>query len=193
MLLDNATLARIARGEVRLAFRRWKRPTVRSGGTLLTGAGQLQIGQVTVVEPESITNAEAELAGFSDRSDLIAMLDSRADGRVYRVELLALGADPRIALRTTPLSSADAEVLRGRLTRYDTAAPTGAWTRRTLEVIRDRPGIRAADLCKLVDQERDIFKTNVRKLKGLGLTESLEVGYRLSPRGVAYLAALGDS
>jgi hypothetical protein len=27
------------------------------------------------------------------------------------------------------------------------------------------------------------FKTNVRKLKELGLTESLEVGYRLSPRG----------
>jgi hypothetical protein len=28
----------------------------------------------------------------------------------------------------------------------------------------------------------------VRKLKALGLTESLEVGYRLSPRGRAYLA-----
>ena len=32
------------------------------------------------------------------------------------------------------------------------------------------------------------FKANVRKLKGLGLTESLAVGYRLSPRGVAVLA-----
>ena len=30
------------------------------------------------------------------------------------------------------------------------------------------------------------FKRNVRKLKELGLTESLEVGYRLSPRGEAY-------
>jgi hypothetical protein len=38
--------------------------------------------------------------------------------------------------------------------------------------------------------ETQAFKTDVRKLKGLGLTESLEVGYRLSPRGVALLAAL---
>jgi hypothetical protein len=30
------------------------------------------------------------------------------------------------------------------------------------------------------------FKRDVRKLKELGLTESLEVGYRLSPRGRAY-------
>lgn len=34
------------------------------------------------------------------------------------------------------------------------------------------------------------FKTHVRKLKALGLTESLEVGYRLSPRGEAVLARL---
>jgi len=31
----------------------------------------------------------------------------------------------------------------------------------------------------------------VRKLKELGLTESLEVGYRLSPRGRALLERLG--
>jgi hypothetical protein len=32
------------------------------------------------------------------------------------------------------------------------------------------------------------FKVNVRKLKALGLTESLEIGYRLSARGHAWLA-----
>ena len=37
--------------------------------------------------------------------------------------------------------------------------------------------------------DRPAFKLNVRKLKALGLTESLEVGYRLSPRGAAFLAA----
>jgi hypothetical protein len=35
------------------------------------------------------------------------------------------------------------------------------------------------------------FKLNVRKLKALGLTESLEVGYRLSPRGAAFLQSSG--
>lgn len=38
--------------------------------------------------------------------------------------------------------------------------------------------------------EQRPFKANVRKLKELGLTESLEVGYRLSARGRALLDAL---
>ena len=41
-------------------------------------------------------------------------------------------------------------------------------------------------------QERFSFKTRVRRLKALGLTESLPVGYRLSPRGRAFLAAEQD-
>jgi hypothetical protein len=47
--------------------------------------------------------------------------------------------------------------------------------------------VRAGDLCGVVGLEQQPFKVNVRKLKTLGLTESLDVGYRLSPRGVAYL------
>ena len=38
-------------------------------------------------------------------------------------------------------------------------------------------------------QEKRRFKLDVRKLKELGLTESLPVGYRLSPRGHAVLRA----
>ena len=38
-------------------------------------------------------------------------------------------------------------------------------------------------------QEKRRFKLYVRKLKELGLTESLPVGYRLSPRGHAVLRA----
>lgn len=40
--------------------------------------------------------------------------------------------------------------------------------------------------------DRAQLKANVRKLKGLGLTESLTVGYRLSPRGDTVLRRLGD-
>ena len=32
-------------------------------------------------------------------------------------------------------------------------------------------------------RDHDAFKRDVRKLKELGLTESLEVGYRIAPRG----------
>jgi hypothetical protein len=42
-----------------------------------------------------------------------------------------------------------------------------------------------------VGREKLPFKRDVRKLKELGLTESLLVGYRLSPRGRALLAGLG--
>jgi hypothetical protein len=53
--------------------------------------------------------------------------------------------------------------------------------------------VRAADLAAAAGRERHPFKTDVRKLKALGLTESLEVGYRLSPRGLALLARLGPA
>jgi biotin operon repressor len=51
--------------------------------------------------------------------------------------------------------------------------------------------VRAADLAAGLGRERAAFKADVRKLKELGLTESLEVGYRLSPRGRALLGRLG--
>ena len=187
MLLDRATLGRIAQGEVSLAFRRWRRPTVRSGGTLLTSAGRLDIGSVAVVEIDAVTPEEASLAGFPSRSALLAELNRRADGDVYRIELGALRPDPRVALRKSPLDQRQAADLRQRLNRLDAASPDGPWTLKTLQVIRDHPAVRAADLCRLVGQERDRFKPNVRKLKNLGLTMSLEVGYRLSPRGESYL------
>jgi hypothetical protein len=54
-------------------------------------------------------------------------------------------------------------------------------------MIAEHPGTRAPDLAASVGRETQPFKTDVRKLKELGLTESLRVGYRLSPRGRAYL------
>ena len=98
------------------------------------------------------------------------------------------GADPREALRRRrELSDGELAGLRARLDRLDRAAGDGPWTVATLRLIGDRPGVRAADLAAAVGRERQPFKTDVRKLKNLGLTESLEVGYRLSPRGQAYL------
>ena len=190
MLLDNRTLTGIEQGRIQLAFRRWKRPTVRSGGTLLTGAGQLQIGSVSTVRLESITSREAELAGYTSLQALKTELNRRSEGDIYRIEVLGLRKDPRIALRQAPLSDSDLTSLQSRLARLDGAAPDGAWTHRVLVAIRDHPGLRAADLCKLVGQDRDPFKARVRKLKNLGLTVSREIGYSLSPRGEAYLRTL---
>ena len=187
MILRKADLDSIARGEISMVFRRWQRPTVRSGGTLLTAAGQLQIGEVTVVDLHAITPEDASRAGYESKDALLVDLNRRTEGRIFRIELRGLIADPRVALRSSPLDENQSAAVRSRLARLDAASADGPWTLRTLQVIRDHPGLRAGDLCRLVDQERDRFKPNVRKLKNLGLTESLEVGYRLSPRGRAYL------
>ena len=56
-----------------------------------------------------------------------------------------------------------------------------------LALIAERQAVRAGDLADALDRERLAFKTDVRTLKALGLTESLDVGYRLSPRGRAWL------
>jgi hypothetical protein len=74
-----------------------------------------------------------------------------------------------------------------RLDRLDRASASGPWTAATLALIAERPAVRAGDLAPVLGRELAPFKLDVRKLKNLGLTISLEVGYRLSPRGEAYL------
>ena len=190
MLFKRASLDGIAAGEITVAFRRWTRPTVRAGGTLKTAVGVLAIEAVERVPAEAITEAEARRAGHPSREALLAELDARDEGEIYRIELRRAGPDPRIALRErADLSGEELAALRKRLSRLDAASPVGPWTLAVLRLIDRNPGVRAGDLAPQVQQERLPFKVNVRKLKGLGLTESLETGYRLSPRGRAFLEA----
>ena len=192
MLFRQAALEGIREGRITLAFRRWIRPTVRTGGTLITPIGQLQILDVRQIAEDDITDDDATRAGYGSRRELRADLAGRSEGRLYRIELGTLGPDPRIALRLRDsLSDDELAKLRGKLAKLDANAPGGPWTRRFLELIRDNPAVRAGDICKVVQMERLPFKAYVRKLKALGLTESLEVGYRLSPRGEALLSGSG--
>jgi hypothetical protein len=188
MIFRQRFLDGIRDGTITLAFRRWRRPSVRAGGTLLTAVGQLEIVSVDEVAMARISDADARRAGYESRDDLATELNARTEGKVYRVELGALRPDPRVALRqSAELRDEERREVARRLQRLDSGAADGAWTRRTLEIIRDHPGRRAADLSTLMGMEKLPFKLNVRKLKALGLTESLEVGYRLSPRGIAFL------
>jgi hypothetical protein len=188
MLFRQHFLSGIGNGTITLAFRRWRRPTVRSGGTLLTAVGQLHIESVREIDAARISNADARRAGFDSLDALLAELNRSKTGTLYRIEFGRLEADPRIALRQKKATNADERAtLRERLRRLDAG---GAWTLRTLQLIRRHPGVRAGDLCALIGQEKMHFKGNVRKLKSMGLTESLEIGYRLSPRGSALLRDL---
>ena len=188
MIFRQRFLDGIRDGTVTLAFRRWRRPSVRAGGTLLTAVGQLEIVSVDEIAMTRISDADARRAGYASREELLSELRARDEGTVYRIELGGLHADPRIALRASAsLSEKDRDDIARRLGRLDERSSHGPWTRQTLDLIRSRPGVRAGDLCRLVGLEMHPFKTNVRKLKTLGLTESLEVGYRLSPRGMAFM------
>ncbi len=185
MLFKQTILERIARGEVRIAFRRWQRPGVQAGTRLHTPVGLLVIERVQPVAASALTDASAREAGYADLAALRKEL--RAAGRLYRIAFRHAGADPRIALRQQ--ATVD-DALQARLARLDAAAKDGAWTERVLRLIAAQPEKRAADLAAQASMEKERFKLNVRKLKNLGLTESLETGYRLSPRGRELLRQL---
>ena len=188
MLFPLTTLRAIDAGEVTLAFRRWRRPTVRAGGTLRTRVGVLAIESVEPVSEQAITDADARRAGAAGRDELIAGL--RPEGTLYRIEFRLAGPDPRIALRErADMDAGERAVIDARLARLDAASRHGPWTARVLELIARRPATRAPDLAAELGRETAPFKADVRKLKELGLTESLERGYRLSPRGRAYVGS----
>ncbi|MDX8144889.1 hypothetical protein SK854_22460 [Lentzea sp. BCCO 10_0061] len=172
MLIRVADWERIRSGEITLQFRRWKRPTVRAGGRLRTSQGVLSIDEIEVVS--RVTRAEAVAAGFPSVAALKSSVDGR-EGSLYRIRLRFAGDDPRIELR----SSSDVD---GVELKEDALA--------VLRLIAANPGVRAADLAASLGREKLPFKADVRKLKAKGLTESLRVGYRLSPRGEAYLKTL---
>ncbi len=188
MLFPATLLPGIAAGDVTVAFRSWKRPTVKAGGTLITAAGQLAIDAVEVIDAAAITDADARRGGAPDADALRAQLRPGADRQTYRIDFHLLGEDPRIALREdAELSDADRAATRTKLAGYDRRSPTGPWTTAVLEVIRDHPAVVSSVLAERLGADRPALKVNIRKLKALGLTESLGTGYRLSPRGTAYL------
>jgi len=190
VLFRRAVLEGIAAGRITLAFRRWRRPTVKAGGRLLTPLGVLAIEAVEPITPESITEDEAQAAGYDARRTLLEELAKRPEGALYRVTLRFAGPDPREALRAEEtLEGTALTALRQRLARFDASSPRGPWTRAALGLIARHPGRRAAELAAELDRETAVFKRDLRKLKALGLTESLTVGYRLSPRGRALLEA----
>ena len=184
MLITADDFEAIASGRVDTAFRRWIRPTVKAGGTLTTSAGVLAIDAVDVVALNGVTAEDLKRAGFDARDSLDTMLGDRK-GTLYRIRLRYVGDDPRAALREkADLSDADAEAMGQTLGRMDGTTP---WVERTLRLIGELPGHSAQELAETLGLDKVKFKGNVRRLKALGLTESLDVGYRLSARGQAWL------
>lgn len=168
MLFTAAVLKGIAAGRITLAFRRWLSPRVRAGSRHLSPIGLIEI--VSISPARTIRPADARRAGYETLDALRRELDRRP-GVVYRIDVRPAGPDPRIALRRrTSVGPGDAPA----------DLPL-------LKLIAKRPAVRAADLAAELGRAKEKLKRDVRRLKSLGLTESLGTGYRLSPRGRAIL------
>jgi hypothetical protein len=176
----------LADGSITLTFRTWTRPQARAGGRYRVGGMLLEATAVDLVARATITDEDARRAGEASSAAILRRLGDVDE--VWRVELRYLGRDDRIERREDDaLADDELAAITARLQRLDRGHP---WTRATLRLIQRYPGIVSTKLAQHAGMDRPAFKLNVRKLKELGLTESLDIGYRLSPRGEAVVRAL---
>ncbi|MCV7283865.1 hypothetical protein H7J87_00810 [Mycolicibacterium wolinskyi] len=191
MLLTRTTAEGIADGTITLVLRRWDAPRAKVGGTQRTVAGTIRIDDVAEFPGDYRVSAEqARSAGYPDAESAQAELDRRPAAHTYVISVSYFGPDERPDLAADDaLDDAAVEAITARLDRWDAASADGPWTRRYLGMIAANEAVRAPDLAARVGLDVPRFKRRVRQLKGLGLTISLDVGYRVSPRGRAYLAA----
>lgn len=184
MIIKVSHLEGIKAGKITLAFRKWKKPTVREGSRIKTALGVVEIGGVSEIKLEDITKKDSASAGFESLETLLEILNKIEGGVIYKIKVKYYSEDPRLALRKqTSLTEKEFLVLQKKLERLDKASKDGKWTVSVLKAIKDNPELRAADLARKLKKEKDGLKINIRKLKNLGLTISHEVGYSISPLG----------
>ena len=190
MLFSAATLRGLIEGRVNCTYRRWQVVRPKVGSRFTTSVGVVEVTSIRPADEAQLTDQDAADAGFDSVSALVKWTSAKGDGDLYRIGIVLAGPDPRVALRrSAELAPADVSALSARLDRMDRAAEH-PWTHDTLRQIQRLPGVVSTELAAEAGQERRAYKLRVRRLKALGLTESLERGYRLSPRGSAYLERL---
>lgn len=182
-------------GTVTLTFRRWDKARVKVGGRYRCHPiGVLEVDEVSRIKVKDISEWDAKRAGFPSRAELLEYLAGGPRGSIsedtelFRISLHHGGDGDRVSIALDDrLSAEDVTTIQEKLARLDKDKP---WTMQTLRMIEEHPQVPARLLAKRLGRERDPFKVDVRKLKRLGLTQSFEIGYEISPRGRAYLEAI---
>jgi hypothetical protein len=189
MLFQRRFHERIGSGEICCTVRIWQRPRVKVGGRYALGGGAIVVDRMSEVRLDDITTTLARRCGFASHVDLVKTAKHGAGERVFIIDFHYDGnAGARPKRETHAVSPAKLAKLVERLDAMDRRAKSGAWTLATLRAIEAHPGVLAAKLARSLDRPRDDFKRDVRKLNNLGLAFSLEIGYRLTPKGEALLA-----
>ena len=163
--------AAVADGSIVVTYRAWKRPQVKVGGRYRIGPTTVEVSSIELVPLGTVPDEHRHWLGHADP--------------VYRIDFHRVEPDP-------PKLPLPFDEIKRRLDRLDRSSSFGPWTGATLALIRDHPGVVSTELARRLGRERMAFKADVRKLKALGLTESLEIGYRLSPLGESFTAAERD-
>ena len=177
----------IRSGAVTLTLRNWKRPHAKVGTVYrLRPSGAVKVTRIGTVRLSEITPEDANRAGFASVDALAAFLDLPLSAEVTSVEFALTDDVPKRTPTLTP------EEVAKRLAATDQRSGS-PWTARVLALIEAHPAIRAGDLAPAMGWDTPKFKANVRKLKALGLTQSLEVGYRLTVLGRAWWNCVGVS
>src|SRR5436190_18782379 len=190
MLIKDDDIEKIKTGEITVLFRRWSRPGAKAGGTQMTQSGMVGIDTVDVVTDDDITELDAREAGYGTKENLLDKLNYR-DDPIYRMRVYFAGEDPRIALRENDdLGANELGEIIAKLDKLDKNSKRGSWTQAYLQLINDMPNTYSGLLADYLGIDIPTFKPWVRKLKALGLTESLHPGYKLSPRGELALNAI---
>ena len=187
-----AELQAIRAGRIDLAFRRWERPRLRAGTQMRTAVGLVEVIAVAAGRAGEDQRAPGAPGGRpAPATSSSPASPSIPSGRSFASPCATPGPTRASPCASAPSSPTPSAPSSPRAWIASTGPrPRGPWTRTTLAAIADRPATRAPDLAAQLGRETAPFKRDVRKLKELGLTESLEVGYRLSPRGRALLDGL---
>ncbi len=200
LLFQKKFHAGIVDGGVTVTFRLWARARVLPGGRYRCHPiGVVEVDSVQRMRADRIDPADALRAGFTDRPALFAYLAELDPQFSDRTELFRIGfhyggdGDRVPGALDAELAPEQVDTIAASLERLDRKAPGGPWTAETLALIRDRPRVAASRLARKVGRETALFKADVVKLKKLGLTQSFEVGYEISPRGLAYLKRSGST
>ena len=188
----------IASGAITVTYRAWKSARVKVGNRYrLNAEGVVAVDEVRETAVTEITDAAARASGFGSRDALLRQLFPPRAGdpaaTVFEVRFHYL-PDPRTPVTDVPADvSADAlHGLLGRLLNMDIRSRTGPWTGAALALIDANPRVAASRLAPRLGMETAPFKSNVRKLKALGLTISHDTGYTLTSLGTRVLRDGGD-
>jgi len=182
----------IRSGDIRCTVRIWQRPHVKVGGRYALGGGAIVVDKIEETRLDDITAALARRCAFPSLVDLLKTAKHGPGERVFVIDFHYDNTGARPKAETGTVSAEELAELVRRLEAMDSRSKIGAWTLATLRAIEARPAVLAARVARSLGRPRDEFKRDVRKLKNLGLTFSLDIGYRLTPKGEALLASLAS-